>query len=320
MGSGMMTSQPPAGGARAGRATRRSKADGPLLYDFRRPMKLSREHVRTLQIVYETFARRYGTLLTSTLRVVSHVSLVSIEQLTYDEYITSLSNPTMLALVTLDPLPGTAVLEFSLSAAMASLDHMLGGRGGEQPQRPLTDIEEPLLRGCSTAILGELRFAFEPIVAIAPQLGAIEYNPQFAQAGAPSDAVVVASFELKIGDRGIVATFCLPLTSIYSKLDADSDITYTTAQREARELAHSRMAAGLEDTPVEVSVRFTPRTMRPTDLVGLRPGDVVPLEHPVSAPLDVMVAGVTFAYAVPGNQGSRLACLVVPPPKEPNAP
>jgi flagellar motor switch protein FliM len=319
MGSGMTTSQQPAGGARAGRATRRGKADGPLPYDFRRPTKLSREYVRRLQIVYETFARRYATLLTSTLRVVSHVSLVSIEQLTYDEYITSLGNPTMLALVTLEPLSGTAVLEFSLQAAMASLDHMLGGPGGEQPQRPLTDLEEPLLRRLLNRILDELKFAYEPILDITPQLGNIEYNPQFAQAGAPSDAVVVSSFELKVGDQETVATFCLPLSSIYTKLNEDQDVVYTDAQREAREIAHRRVAAGLENTPIEVSVRFSPRPMRPGDLADLRPGDVVRLDHPVSLPLDVMVAGVTFAYAVPGNHGSRLACLVVPPPKEPNA-
>jgi flagellar motor switch protein FliM len=318
MGSDMTTSQQPAGGARAGRATRRGRVDGPLPYDFRRPTKLSREYVRRLQIVYETFARRYATLLTSTLRVVSHVSLVSIEQLTYDEYITSLSNPTMLALVTLEPLSGTAVLEFSLQTAMASLDHMLGGPGGEQPQRALTDIEEPLLRRLIDRILEELRFSFEPIVDVSPQLGAIEYNPQFAQAGAPSDAVVVSSFELKLGDQETVATFCLPLSSIYIKLNEDQDIIYTEAQRQARETAHRRLVTGLENTPIEVSVRFSARTMRPADLASLRPGDVVRLDHPVSLPLDVMVAGVTFAYAVPGNRGARLACLVVPPPKEPD--
>jgi flagellar motor switch protein FliM len=319
MSSGMTTSQQPAGGTRAGRATRRGKVDGPLPYDFRRPTKLSRDYVRRLQIVYETFARRYATLLTSTLRVVSHVSLVSIEQLTYDEYITSLANPTMLALVTLEPLPGTAVLEFSLTTAMASIDHMLGGPGGEQPQRPLTDLEEPLLRRLLDRILDELRFAYEPIVDVTPQLGAIEYNPQFAQAGAPSDAMIVASFELRLGEQETVATFCLPLTAIYSKLNQDSDVIYTDTQRQARELAHRGVVAGLENTPIEVSVRFTARTMRPVDLAGLGPGDVVRLDHPVTAPLEVMVAGVTFAHAVPGNQGPRLACLVVSPPKEPNA-
>jgi flagellar motor switch protein FliM len=129
----------------------------------------------------------------------------------------------------------------------------------------------------------------------------------------------VASFELRLGEQETVATFCLPLTSIYSKLHQDSDIVYSDSQRQARELAHRRVVAGLENTPIEVSVRFSPRPMRPVDLAGLRPGDVVRLDHPVTAPLEVMVAGVTFAHAVPGNQGPRLACLVVAPPKEPNA-
>jgi flagellar motor switch protein FliM len=318
MGSGMTTSQPSAGAARPGRPTRRGKADGPLPYDFRRPTKLSREYVRRLQIVYESFARRYATLLTSTLRVLSHVTLVSIEQLTYDEYVASLTNPTMLAQLTLEPLPGTAVLEFSLNTAMASIDHMLGGPGGEQPQRPLTDIEAPLLRRLLDRVLDEMQYAFEPLVGVRPALGPIEYNPQFIRACAASDAVVVASFEMRVGDEDCVATFCMPLGTIYAKLNEDADITYTEAQRLAREIAHRSVSASLENTPIEVSVRFSPRTMTLTDLAGLGPGDVIRLEHPVNAPLAVMAAGITFAHAVPGNQGSRLACLVVPPPKEPN--
>jgi flagellar motor switch protein FliM len=315
----MTTSQPPVGAARAGRATRRGKADGPLPYDFRRPTKLSRDYVRRLQIVYETFARRYATLLTSTLRVLSHMTLVSIEQLTYDEYVASLASPTMLALVTLEPLPGTAVLEFSLNAAMASIDHMLGGAGGAQPQRPLTDIEAPLLRRLLDRVLAELRYAFEPLVAVEPKLGVIEYNPQFVQACATSDAVVVASFEMRVGDEECVATFCLPLGSIYAKLNEDTDITYTQAQRLIQQIAHRNVVAGLENTPIEVSVRFSTRTMTSGELAGLTPGDVIRLDHPVTAPLDVMAAGITFARAVPGNQGSRLACLVVAPPEEANA-
>jgi flagellar motor switch protein FliM len=303
----------------AARSARRPKAEGPLPYDFRRPTKLSREYVRRLQIVYETFARRWATLLTSTLRVLCHVTLVSIEQLTYEEYVASLVSPTMLALLTLEPLPGTAIMEFSLSAAMASIDHMLGGPGGAQPQRPLTDIETPLLRRMLTRALDELKYAFEPLVAVQPQLGAIEYNPQFVQACAASDAVVVASFEMRVGAEDCVATLCLPLVTIYAKLNEDADVTLTEAQRLDRETAHRKVVAGLENTPIDVSVRFAPRRMRPEDLVGLQPGDVVRLGHPVAVPLDVMAAGITFAHAVPGNQGSRLACLIVPePPEEPN--
>jgi flagellar motor switch protein FliM len=299
------------------RIGRRAKSSGPVKYDFRRPTKLSREHVRTLQIAYETFARQYTTLLTTSLRAVSQVTLVSIEQLTYDEYLESLTSPTIVAMFGIEPLAGTAILEFSLPTAMACIDHMLGGSGGQQPERPLTDIETPLLNELIRNALGELRYAFESIVAIRPALDRIEYNPQFAQAAGASDAVIVASFEMRVGTEECVATVLMPFASIFPKLQHDrADHTLTDAQRTARELAHRNVAAGLESTPIDVSVRFQPVRMRPADLVGLQLGDVVPLAHPTSAPLAVMTAGITFAHAVPGSQGSRLACLVVPSPPE----
>ncbi|MBI1758566.1 MAG: flagellar motor switch protein FliM [Actinobacteria bacterium] len=294
---------------------RRSSSNAPQRYDFRRPTKLSREHVRALQIVYETFARRYATLLTSTLRALSTVSLLSIEQLSYDEYVSTLSTPTVLALVAMDPLPGAAVLEFSMGVAMASIDHMLGGPGGPQPVRALSEIETPLLRGLLGHVLGELRYAFESVVMVQPRLSSIEYNPQFVQACAASDAVVVASFEMKVGREECVATFCLPLSAIFAKLNEDASVTLSDAEKHNRDLARRRVVAGLEGAPIEVAVRFGALRLRPHDLVGLRPGDVIPLDHPVTTPLEIIAGGVTFAHGVAGNQGTRLACLIVPSPK-----
>ncbi|GAA3149681.1 flagellar motor switch protein FliM [Planomonospora alba] len=296
--------------------SRRTKASEPQPYDFRRPIKLSREHVRTLQLAYETFARQFTTLLTTSLRVVSQVSLVSIQQLTYDEYISALSNPTIVATVDLEPLPGTAIMEFSLSTAMASIDHMLGGPGGPQPERPLTDMETPLLRDLLSRVLEEMHYAFESITEIRPQLGVIDYNPQFVQAAAPADAVIVASFDMRVGSEECLATVCMPFASIFPKLQGnDNDVTLSSGQRAAREEAHRNMAAALGATPIEVAVRFNPIKLHPDQIVTLQPGDVVPLGHPVTAPLAVTSADITFAHAVPGSQGPRLACLVVPTPQ-----
>jgi len=308
-----------AGAARTpGRISRRIKNAGPEPYDFRRPTKLSREHVRMLQIAYEAFARQFTTLLTTSLRVVSQATLVSIEQLTYDEYVPSLSSPTIMAMVTLEPLAGTAILEFSLSTGMVSIDHMLGGPGGEQPSRPLTDIETPLLQGLLERALGELRSAFESIVHVRPRLVGIEYNPQFVQAGVASDAVIVASFDMRVGAEECVATLCLPFGSIFPKLQGEgrADAPLSDQQRTARQLAKDNLMAGLGAAPLEVAVRFDAVRMRPAELVGLQIGDVIPLTHPTSTPLAVTAAGLTFGHAVPGSQGARLACLVVAQPTE----
>ncbi|MET0493975.1 MAG: flagellar motor switch protein FliM [Actinoplanes sp.] len=298
-----------------GKMSRRG-GSGPTAYDFRRPIKLSREHIRTLQIAFETYARSCGTLLTTRLRVVSSVSLVSIEQLNYDEYVASLNNPTVIAVVSIDPLPGTVLLELASSAAMTAIDHMLGGPGGAQPERPLTEVEMPLLRGLLERMLGELRYGFETLVDISPKLKEIEYNAQFLRAHQPGDAVVIASFEMKIGTEECVASICLPFNSILPVLDKTETIELTSAERMVRDTALRNLTAGLSAAPIDVAVRFQPIRMRTDDIVDLRPGDVVPLGHPTSVPLEVTVNEIVFAHAVPGNQGARLACLVVPSPKE----
>jgi flagellar motor switch protein FliM len=292
------------------------RGGGPTPYDFRRPIKLSREHVRTLQIAFETYARSCGTLLTTRLRVVSSVTLASIEQLNYDEYVASLANPTVIAVVTIDPLPGTVLMEFSSSAAMTAIDHMLGGPGGPQPERPLTEVEMPLLRGLLERMLSELRYGFETLVDIAPKLKEIEYNAQFLRAHQPGDAVVIASLEMKIGTEECVASICLPFNTILPVLERQETIELTPAERMVRDSAHRNLTAGLSAAPIDVAVRFQPIRMRTDDIVDLRPGDVVPLGHPTSLPLEVTVNETVFAHAVPGNQGARLACLVVPSPQD----
>jgi flagellar motor switch protein FliM len=295
---------------------RRDGGSGPALYDFRRPIKLSREHIRTLQIAFETYARSCGTLLTTRLRVVSSVNLASIEQLNYDEYVASLANPTVIAVVGIDPLPGTVLLEMASSTVMTAIDHMLGGPGGPQPERPLTEVEMPLLRGLLERMLGELRYGFETLVDISPKLREVEYNAQFLRSHQPGDAVVIASFDMKIGTEECVASICLPFNSILPVLEKQETIELTPAERMVRDSAHRNLTAGLSAAPIDVAVRFHPIRMRTDDIVDLRPGDVVPLGHPTSLPLEVTVNDTVFAHAVPGNQGARLACLVVPSPSQ----
>jgi flagellar motor switch protein FliM len=294
-----------------------SRSAGPVPYDFRRPTKLTREHVRMLQMAYETFARRYTTLLTSTLRVASQVTLIAIEQITYDEYVSGLDNPTCMIMIELEPMPGKSIFEMSPSMPLVWVDHMLGGPGGKQPDRPLTEIETPLVHGLLDRILDELRLSFESIVALTPRVVGLEYNPQFAQAAAASDAVIIVSFEMRVGAEECIATVCTPFAGLLPHLATDADSAALSAtQRQAREAAMRSMTTGLGNTPVEVSVRFNSVLMSPRDLVTLRPGDIVPLEHPVTNPLAVTSTGVTFAHAVAGSSGQRLACLVVPPPQE----
>lgn len=294
---------------------KRRKA-GPQRYDFRRPNKLGRDHVRALQIVNETFGRQVGTLLTTTLRVACQMNLVSVEQLSYDEYIRSLEVPSLSTVLSAEPLAKGGIFNVSTNGAMLCIDHLLGGTGtGPQPKRPLTQIESGILRGLMERALHELSYAFESLLPVQTQLLSLEENPQFAQVASASDTMIVASFDLRLGSHDTVATLCLPLDTVFPVLEASA------ARGHGGGRADDGRAVGLlrerlRDVPVEVSVRFRSVSLSPREVLGLVPGDVLPLHQPISEPLVVSAGGVATAHAVPGSVGKRLACLIVEPPAQ----
>src|SRR5689334_1726733 len=132
----------PAGGPLSQALGSRARRSEPRTYDFRRPTKLSRDHVRVLQIAQEAFSRQATTHLTSMLRTGARLELAGIEQFSYDDYVATLPEPIFIATFTIEPLAGKGMLAYPLDMAMASVDHMLGGSGAaEQPNRPMTGME-----------------------------------------------------------------------------------------------------------------------------------------------------------------------------------
>lgn len=289
---------------------------GVATYDFRRPTKLSRDSIRLLQVTFETFARRLTTLLTSGLRQVCHVSPTDISQQSYDEYVTGRQAPTLMVQVAMPQLPGTAVLEFSLPVALAAVDHMLGGPGGDQQVRPLTDIETSLIDGLLDQILGVLQYSFEPLVSVRPTRGAIEYNPQFVQIVGASDAVLVALFDMTIGSQKCELSLCFPLAPLLPRLARnDTDALGAAADDETASL-RERLSERFGDMPIDVSVEFVPTRLSTTDILSLAVDDVIPLTHRVGTPLAVRVGDVTYATAVAGRSGKQLAALISETPQE----
>src|SRR5438445_556797 len=192
----------------------------PVAYDFRRPNKFTREHVRALQIASETFARQFTTVLSTTLRTVSQVQGTGIHQLTYDEYIRDVPNPTYLAILSLPPLAGASIFHLPLPVVMTAVDRLLGGPGtGPTVNRPLTEIEQSLVRDLLGRVLRELAYAFESLTPLEPAVIHQESNPQFAQIGSPSDMVIVFGYEVRIGAQAGEATLCIPFAALQPVLD-----------------------------------------------------------------------------------------------------
>ncbi|WP_432546527.1 flagellar motor switch protein FliM [Kineococcus sp. SYSU DK004] len=297
---------------------RRSRRRGvPVPYDFRRPTKLSRQHARVLEITYEAFCRQWATLLSSTLRTTVQVELDGIQQYSYDEYAAELPMPTVMAVVDPEPLVGAGVLHVDTPLLLSCVERMLGGAGKPgQPQRVLTDIEAVLAKGLLERTLVELAASLTSIVDLKPRLTSLEQNPQFAQAAAATDVMIVAAFHLQVEQASGTATLAMPLDPLSAALSAAELRVASPEELRVRRLMRDRLDDHLEHIPVDVSVRFTAAQMRPDEILALVPGDVIRLPHTADTPLEVVASDVHVASAVAGSRGQRLACLIVPTPEE----
>jgi flagellar motor switch protein FliM len=280
----------------------------PQPYDFRRPTKLAREQGRLLEMVYETVARQWATVLGSELGAACQVAFSGVEQRSYDDYVSELPSPNLLAVFQPEPHGGAAFLQVSPQLGFLAIERMLGGTGGAQPERIPTEIETQLVLRVVERLLGELRYGLAAVTELSPNLRSLEFNPQFVQVAAATDLYIVATFTISIGDFSGPASVALPAAALVMRAgDAGAD---DPSVREARAQARATMTQLVEDVPVEVSVRFVPRAMSTSRLMDLREGDLVKLGHPVDRPLDLVSAGVICARGVAGAQGARAACLI----------
>ena len=247
-------------------------------YDFRRPDKFAAEQIRTLAIMHETFARLNTVSLSALLRSVVHIELASVDQLTYEEFITSVPNPSLLAIANMDPLKGASVTEIDPSIVFTMLDRLFGGQGdGVRVNREPTEIEMSVLEGVIIRILGNLREAWSMVINLRPRLGQIETNPQFAQLVPPNEMAALVTLETRIGDVTGMINLCLPyitIESIMNKLSAA--YMYSTVRRRAGQ-RETPVGYGA-NIPVDVELCTEAPRLSLSELAHLKPGEMIPLE------------------------------------------
>ncbi len=307
----------PANGTPTSSNTSRSAAERGArtrTFDFRRPNKLNRDQLRSLQIIHETFSGQFSTMLSSSLRSVCVLSVESIEELTYDEYVRDIDIPTHMSILSLEPLKGAAILHLQIDGAMAIVEMLLGGTGaGQAPIRPLSEIETSVVRLITDRGLKELAYAFETVANIHPEVIGLESNPQFVQLASPGDMVVVVSFRLKIADvLETEVSLCYPYATIQPLLaEMDGQSSLRGGDPEAAAVTAEKLAGRITEVPVEVSVVFEPTAMRSREILSLQAGDILTLEHPADALLTSNVDGVPLFTVRPARKGKRVAAQVV---------
>jgi flagellar motor switch protein FliM len=194
------------------------------VYDFKRPDKFSKDQIRTVAIMHETFARLSTTTISSQLRSMAHLNVASVDQLTYEEFIRSIPSPTALGILHMDPLMGSAVLQIDPSVSFCIVDRLFGGKGEwGNLTRELTEVEIAVMSGIFVGCLGNLRQAWTTVLDLRPRLGQIETKPQFAQIVPPSEMIVLVTIHVKLSGAEGMMNLVLPFLTIepiISKLSA----------------------------------------------------------------------------------------------------
>jgi flagellar motor switch protein FliM len=284
------------------------------IYDFKRPDKFSKEQIRTVSIMHETFARLTTTSLSAQLRSLVHVHVASVDQLTYEEFIRSIPTPTTLAVINMDPLKGNAVLEIDPSITFSMIDRLFGGTGqGTKVQRDLTDIEQSVMDGIIVRILANMREAWTQVIDLRPRLGQIETNPQFAQIVPPSEMVVLVTLETKVGDEEGMMNFCIPyitIEPIISKLS--SQFWFSSVRRSSTTQYLGVLKEKLSTVDMDVVAEIGSINLPIRDVLSLRTGDIIRLSNTrVGDPLTLSVGNRQKFLCQPGVIGKKMAVQVI---------
>jgi flagellar motor switch protein FliM len=276
------------------------------IYDFKRPDKFSKDQIRTLYMLHENFARLLNTYLSAHLRTLVHVNVVSVDQLTYEEFIRSLANPSVIGVFEMPPLKGNGILEINTNIAFSIIDRMFGGEGlSSVKPRALTDIEEAIVRRVINKSLESFQEAWKQVITIHPRLEAIESNPQFTQIVPPNDMVVIVTLQTKIGQAEGLLNICIPylvLEPIMSKLTTTYWVASSVAKQSSQEHINL-LQRKLEQALIPINVQLGQVTVTVQELLDLAIGDVLQLETRAANDLSVFIGEHEKFKCKPGIVG-----------------
>jgi len=282
-------------------------------YDFKRPDKFSKEQVRTVQIMHESFARLASTTLSAQLRNMVDVNVQSVDQLTYEEYQRSLRPNTAVAIIDMHPLRGSAILEIDSSISFSIIDRLMGGNGeSEEMNRELSDIEQIVIESIIVRILGNLREAWTQVIELNPRLAQIETNPQFAQIVSSNEMVILVAMSTKIGNVEGPMNLCIPyltIEPIISKLS--SQYLFTSIRKEATTENMNILRERLAAVNIPIIAEIGSVNFKLEDIVKLEVGDFVRLPNVSKKdPMVVKIGKRPKFECKPGLVGNKVAVQI----------
>ena len=272
-------------------------------YDFKRPERVSKEQMRSLESLHETFSRNFGASLSGYLRTIVEVNIISIEQMTYSEFIQLLPNPTCINLLTCKPLDGNMILEVNPLIIFPIIDRLLGGGNDAAfiPDRALTAIENVLVNCIIGRALDMLREAWSLVRDLQFATVHTESNPAMVQIVPPNEVVVVIGFEIGMGGRSGMMSFCIPfnvIEPIMSEFSGHNWSVYSRSNRDTQGRRH--LVARVGGTIVNLAAYLGETSVSLHDLMNLKPGDLLRTDKSSASDILITVNGQSKFRGKPG--------------------
>ena len=282
------------------------------VYDFKRPSKFSKEHLRTLEIIFEHYGRLLYTNLPAYLRKNVSVEVVNSEAVIYAEFSNALSNPVLLGIIDASPLNGKIIMELGTNLGYAVIDRMLGGSGGTlEKKREFSEIEIIILGRFLSICIDLLREPWQNVAAIRPRLERIETNPQFAQIISPQEMISIVTLSITIGEVEGLMNICLPFDTLENVMDKLNTKYWFSTMKEKDENTYEEAIESLisrADIPIKATLGQS--SISVNDFVNLQKGDIIKLESKIGEELEVYVGNIKKFNALPGSSNDNYAVRI----------
>jgi flagellar motor switch protein FliM len=280
-------------------------------FDFRRPDRIPKSQVRAIHLLHDTLVRNLVSSLSAYLRSYLTVNLVSVEQLSYAEFLDGLPSPTCMVSLGLAPYDGNGVLELNPSLVFPIIEMLLGGTGKASGaiQRDITEIEQKLLDGLLRIILHDLREAWRPVTCVDFTIDSMETEPQLLNNLAPNEAVVAFGIEIRNGESVGMMNIAMP-SIVIKMMRQKFDQQWSVRKTHASVHEQARVLRLLRDAQFALEARLEGPTVTVNDLLQLSEGNLLVFDYPVDRPVELLVNGTRkFTVQVAGS-GKRRACVI----------
>lgn len=282
------------------------------VYDFKRPDKFSKDQLRAIQMIHESFARQLTTVMSTLVRSMISAEVASVDQLAYEEFVNSLVQPTVIGTLEMYPFNGNALIEINPNLVFAIIDRLLGGKGDFSGKtRELTDIEKTVTERVLMRMLELLEESWSTVVDVRFRFESMESNPFFVQICPPRDMVLLVIMKLKVGDVEGMISLCIPyflMEPIIDKLSSQQ--WFVSTSRKSDDSVRENLVRSLERVKIPMAIELGHTVLSLADVYNLEAGDVIRLDEAMNDEMDVRVGNCVRFKARPGTVDGRLAAEV----------